>query len=300
MRWTPGALLLAAACNRPAAIAPDVVALTVTTPAQEANFGDAIPLTIVRSWRKDLTAQEWPAQAFAPLRLRLVDAVRRENATHVEDTRRYDAYVFGTDPLTVAVPAFVARGAGEEVHKVDGPHLTLRMRSSLAAADDLTAELPRDLFPAPARTPSACWWLVPLGLLAVLAWWWRRATHPRATRVDGAVTQRPDARALTRLAKLRGPAPTDPAAVAAFFTELAATLRDYVGERFGVRSAERTTDEILAADVLQALPAHGLAARALTVCDLVKFARAHPTPAECERAVDAVSEFVRGTAEVAS
>ena len=136
MKWACVGLLLAAACADRVVIAPDEIALQVVTGAAEVEFGRAIPLTVVRSWRKGLVPQEWGPQAFAPLSLRLVHAARAENATHVQDTRRYDAFVFGRDVVQLTVPAFRARAADGSERIATGNDLTLRVSSTLPVADD--------------------------------------------------------------------------------------------------------------------------------------------------------------------
>ncbi len=300
MKWACVGLLLAAACADRVVIAPDEIALQVVTGAAEVEFGRAIPLTVVRSWRKGLVPQEWGPQAFAPLSLRLVHAARAENATHVQDTRRYDAFVFGRDVVQLTVPAFRARAADGSERIATGNDLTLRVSSTLPVADDGVVELPSDLLPEP--PPSRVHWWLTLGaaglagVIALAGWsrWRARAVKSPAVAIDRAAGT-PHERAQRRLARLRTQTPEGAAATKVYFIELAAILRDYVAERFNIKSAERTTDEILAASELLALPSHDLAARALAVCDLVKFARAAPVPPERERALTAVEHFVRDT-----
>ncbi len=300
MKWACVGLLLVTGCGERVVIAADEIALQVSAGAAEIEFGRAIPLTVVRSWRKGLVPQEWGPQAFAPLSLRLVHAARVQNATHVQDTRRYDAFVFGRDVVQLTIPAFRARAADGSERIATGNELSLRVRTALPADDDGAIELPSDLLPEP--PPSRMhWWLtlgaaVLTGGTAMVGWsrWRARAVKSPAGAIERAAGT-PHERAQRRLARLRTQTPEGAAATEVYFIELAAILRDYVAERFDIKSAERTTDEILAASELLALPSHELAARALAVCDLVKFARAAPLPTERERALTAVEHFVRDT-----
>lgn len=83
------------------------------------------------------------------------------------------------------------------------------------------------------------------------------------------------------------------------YTTLAAIVRTYVEQRFGLRAPEMTTEEFLgvsARDARLAGPHRGLLGQFLGECDLVKFARHVPTVDDGERALVAATRFVEETA----
>jgi len=83
------------------------------------------------------------------------------------------------------------------------------------------------------------------------------------------------------------------------YTTLAAIVRTYVEQRFGLRAPEMTTEEFLgvsARDARLAGPHRGLLGQFLGECDLVKFARHVPTVHDGERALGAATRFVEETA----
>ena len=84
------------------------------------------------------------------------------------------------------------------------------------------------------------------------------------------------------------------------YTTLAAIVRTYVEQRFGLRAPEMTTEEFLgvsARDARLAGSHRGLLGQFLGECDLVKFARHVPTVNDGERALAAATRFVEETAE---
>lgn len=74
--------------------------------------------------------------------------------------------------------------------------------------------------------------------------------------------------------------------------------RRYVENRYAIRAPERTTEEFLReAQDNPALSGHsGLLKSFLRHCDLVKFARLQPEPAEVSAAVEACRSFITRTA----
>lgn len=268
--------------------------------AEQIGFGEAFTLTVVRSWRRDLVPQDWGERAFAPLRLRLVGAERRENATHVEDERRYQAFAFGRDPLVVALPPFRARARDGSERSVPGPELRLRVHTSLPEPAG-AIELPGEPLSLPAGSGVPWTVLGAIALAAALGWlaWRRRAPAvPRPSAVPATTGDAPHQRALQRLAALAGAADLDAAGTMRWFTELAAIVRDYAGARFAVRSAESTTEELLGSVPLRALDevVRARAARTLGAADLVKFARALPGAEARREALADAEGFVRATA----
>jgi len=86
--------------------------------------------------------------------------------------------------------------------------------------------------------------------------------------------------------------------VEAFYVAVSDAIRQYIERQFRLRAAEQTTEEFLQdmARSPRMLPSHKeLLAEFLAHCDLVKFARYRPGPAEMEGAFGAASRFVDET-----
>ena len=83
-----------------------------------------------------------------------------------------------------------------------------------------------------------------------------------------------------------------------FYTELSGVIRHYIEDRFGLRAPEQTTEEFLqdlAARLVLATDQCLALANFLEQCDLVKFARMHPTTSEGQAALRAARGFVEAT-----
>ncbi|MBL9173639.1 MAG: DUF4381 family protein [Verrucomicrobiales bacterium] len=131
------------------------------------------------------------------------------------------------------------------------------------------------------------------GLLAAAWWWWRR----RSPAAHAAFVESPADRARKRLTEAMD-LMHDPER---FATRVSEVVRTYLEERFGLRAPERTTEEFLAELATSvALEARhkALLAEFLTECDLAKFARAEPGPAELEQLQASAFRLVDETAPV--
>lgn len=88
-----------------------------------------------------------------------------------------------------------------------------------------------------------------------------------------------------------------------FFLELSAILRHYIEAGFAIRASEQTTEEFLATvgrgNTLLA-PHKALLHDFLSLCDLVKFARHLPLPAEPETAAGLCRTFIEATTPAAA
>jgi hypothetical protein len=246
---------------------------------------------------------------LAPLEVRLVETRRREDSRHVEETRVYEAYAFALGEVTIPAPVFRARPRdGGRERATIGEDVTLRVRTALDPASPGPPEFPGDPLPRPEPEPSPWWvpWSIG-GAVAVLAlglgaW----ALHRRAARrrmpavVEEAVPPPPPAhaRALARLRRLRERRVQSRDEIESCYLEASAVLREYLGERFSLRTRERTTEEVLAAPQtarVLAPPHRALVGEVLAECDLVKFARHLPPPSERDRVLDSAEEFLLQT-----
>ena len=86
--------------------------------------------------------------------------------------------------------------------------------------------------------------------------------------------------------------------VEAFYVAVSDAVRHYIERQFRLRAPEQTTEEFLQ-DMTRAQrlrPSHKeLLSEFLTQCDLVKFARFQPGPADMETALGAATRFVDET-----
>jgi hypothetical protein len=282
-----------AACRDGTPIASDDFAVDVRAGANAVDFGSAFPLEVVRSWRNDLTPEPWDAKALAPLVVRPEGVSRREDAVHVQETLRFAAYAFAAGDVVVDVPSFVAATRdGRAAASSEPQRLTLQVRHAVDSAAPGPIELPGE--PVPERKPWIAWafgasLLAGIGAFVVARRRRRAASnvpeHAPPPVVDPAV------RARESLAALRGrPVATTDEDVA-FHDDVARVLRTFVAERWGVRTAERTSEELAAAVDGASRPA---LVSSLGACDLVKFARHASCAAERERVLGRAVEFVSG------
>ncbi|MBN8249388.1 MAG: DUF4381 family protein [Verrucomicrobia bacterium] len=128
------------------------------------------------------------------------------------------------------------------------------------------------------------------GVLAALWWWWRR--RPERPAGPGESPADRARKRLTAALDLRH----DPER---FVTRVSEVVRTYLEERFGLQAPDRTTEEFLAELRTSVALESGhkeLLGEFLTTCDLVKFARADPGPAELDGLHDAAARLVEETA----
>lgn len=280
-------------------------AVRVDCDATIVELGRPFPVSVVRVWPADHAPEPWDDAALRPLVLRPVSTADRRDGDRVAELRKFDAFAFGLEDVTVASPAFTATSrAGAEVRAVAPAGISVRVQRALDPAAPGEPELPGGPFPPPVawRTWAG---VAALGAAAAAAGLVLRRRARRRDDAGPAVAARepiapppgPHERALERLAALREQAPRTREESEAWHSEVSDVLRDYVAERFGVRAAEATTDEILGA--LRSGPAAPTADAArdvLRAADLVKFARDEPAAAERDRTLALAARFVRETA----
>jgi hypothetical protein len=291
-----------AACGDGDPISDHDVELRVVTEAREVELGRAFPVTVVRAWRRELEPDAWEDDALAPLDLRLLETTRREDDTHVEETRRYDAYAFELGEAVVPAPSFEARPRGGGAPVVArGRRIDLLVRGALDPDDRGEAELPGGLlserFPWLPVSAAA----VAVVVLATLLVVRRRRTGapvdaPSEDPPPGPQSEGPTLleRSLERLARLRARAPGSPDDILDWFVEGASLLREHVGESFAVRVVDRTSEELVAD--LADRPGASALRSLLRVCDTVKFARVRPDDDGRDRWLEQAEACLRATA----
>ena len=188
-----------------------------------------------------------------------------------------------------------------------GP-LPVEVTSVLPPDADFTE--PKDILgpvPLPPPPPSPLPWreILAAAAAAVLAaaagvLLWRRRGRIGAARA--APMESAHAMALAALARLDASGLDTQEKLDAFYVRVSRVLRRYLDWRFGLRAAERTTEEALReAAAREEIAGHGGALRAfLGACDRVKFARHRPGAEEPAAALANAAGFVRDTADPAA
>jgi Domain of unknown function (DUF4381) len=165
------------------------------------------------------------------------------------------------------------------------------LNPDLAELRDVTP--PEQLPPAPVWRVPVYWAALPLALAGALlgvVYFRRRARRQ--------VPPPPDVWALSELERIeRLPLP-EQADVERFHTLLSDVVRRYLELRFQLPAPEQTTAEFLAAVQSSSLPdeQQAMVRDLLERCDLVKFARAHPSVEECQALATAARRFVQESA----
>lgn len=213
------------------------------------------------------------------------------------------ACVYLNECRTEAPPA--NRAAATDFVRI-GP-LPLEVTSVLPPDADFTE--PKDILgpvPLPPPPPAPVPWrpiLAAAAAAALLAaagvWLWRlRRRGAAAQRVPMAAAH---ALALAALERLDAGGLDTPEKIDAFYVRVSRILRRYLDWRFGLRAAQRTTEEVLReAAAREAVAGHRSALGAfLAACDRVKFARHRPESDEASAALANATGFVRDTADAA-
>lgn len=214
------------------------------------------------------------------------------------------ACVYLNECRTAAPPA--NRAAATDFVRI-GP-LPLEVTSVLPPDADFTE--PKDILgpvPLPPPPPAPVPWrpiLAAAAAAALLAaaglWLWRlRRRGGAAQRVPMAAAH---ALALAALGRLDAERLDTPEKIDLFYVRVSRILRRYLDWRFGLRAAQRTTEEVLReAAAREAVAGHrGALGAFLASCDRVKFARHRPESGEASAALANATGFVRDTADAAA
>lgn len=180
--------------------------------------------------------------------------------------------------------------AGQETH-LQSPPAKILIQSVLTEKDQNLTDLKKQ-----AEIPEPSRWLlwVALGLVALLlaglAWWlYQRRTRPSAVPYSGPQMD-PFQLAEAELRDLLGRGLLEKSLIKQFYVALSEIVKRVLEAGYDIPAIERTTDEILEAlrsedstpvplDELESVGSF------LGACDLVKFAKCIPSPAESEAAV---------------
>ena len=126
--------------------------LEVRVATGEVEFGKAFALTVLRVWSRDLLPESWDDRALSPIVLRPIETSRREDALRIEETRRFEAYLFRHGEVTIPAAAFRARPRnGGLMREVHGETLELSVTAGLDPANAGSIEV-LELLPPPASS----------------------------------------------------------------------------------------------------------------------------------------------------
>lgn len=138
-------------------------------------------------------------------------------------------------------------------------------------------------------------------VIAVLLLWWRLSKRPDHTPVP---KEAPPAlplheRVLSELRKLEGERIWQQGLHKAYHSRVTDLLRGYIEERYKVPALESTTDELVLALRVSPLKREQQERleNMLRLADMVKFAKATPSPIENEQMMIAAQQFVEDTAD---
>jgi hypothetical protein len=209
----------------------------------------------------------------------------------------------GRQTLTLPpVPVAVARASGEIATLCTKPHTI--------TVEDPTASTPQAKPRAnpPPRVQREEWTSLKRALMygaagivlgAILAYFIRRYLRRPRPAPPPPPPRPPWEVALERLDEVRHAGLLEVQRHSEYFDRVSDAVRSYLGARYDFDGLESTSDEILAAlrrarIASPALP-YDVISSFLGDCDLVKFARATPTPEDCARALAAGETIVRAT-----
>lgn len=171
----------------------------------------------------------------------------------------------------------------------------------LLAAGQLMAQVPEEdirgpkppvEIPQPEKFPLAIWaWIAGGALLLVLAFFlWRHFSRRKQSRSPLAIAFA----SLAELEKSR-----NLLAAEAFANEAAATIRQYIADRFGIAAPRRTTEEFfrdLTGEAAQPVIAESEHLKAfLKSCDLAKFAGSNLDARQRDELIQSARGFVTAT-----
>ena len=287
-------LLAAAACGGGPPIPEADVLLRVTAGVAEVELGRAFPLTVVRVWNRDDEPSPWRDAALAPLVLQPLGVTQRDDGRRIEETRRFRAFAFSLSDVSVPAAVFVARPRnGGPERTAQAEPLRIRVNRALDPAAPGEAELPGPPLhvPLPWRTWTATAVAALVAVAVLLVRRMRRRRPAIDTETAPPAVPPPPTSAEIALGRIAGLRSRGGGGDEVFHVEASSIVREYAGARFGLRTAEMTTEQIVGAladrrDSLRAV---------LAKCDLVKFAALQTSAPERTELLDAAERFVRAT-----
>jgi hypothetical protein len=281
--------------------------LTVKADKDEVALGEPFVVTVrIEHPALDVYALPEPL-AVEPLGLRGAPSVSRgANGERAETI--FELPLVNLKTLEPRLPPIRLRVDGPDgPRELEVPGTAIRMRSVVAEEHAPNAEQahhgPKP--PVPVLVRSYLWaWLAGGAILLVAAFLaFREIRRRRALRPKPSPPlPTPEEEAMARLVALKQRRPWERGLGRAAVFELSEILRAYLGRRMQFDALDLTTEELLAQMRERRPFAVDLAdlSRDLSWHDLVKFAKAEPTPHECEAAIDRAASLVDRTRTAAS
>ena len=168
---------------------------------------------------------------------------------------------------------------------------------------------PFKVIKAPVEEPYTLGEILPwvlIGLIAIVAiiflivWWRKRKKNQPLFRVKPKPLLPPDVEAINKLEEIRLARVWQSGKVKSYFSSLTDVMKNYLKRRYSFDAPEMTTDEIL--DELAKFVSNPGAVDKLKgmmqLADLVKFAKAQPTPLENDLSLNHCIDFVSETKPV--
>ncbi|MBL7981507.1 MAG: hypothetical protein JNL52_06805 [Flavobacteriales bacterium] len=292
------------------------IAFTITLAAQGQNafvsadtlvlrIGERANITLGIDLSGAATKVNWPAlnDTLAPhlevIRRGAMDTLRSENGTIARINQRLEITSFDTGFW--AVPPFTFTVDGRNLETAP---LLFEIRG--VAVDE--GGRPRDLSPLFEPPFDLGYWLrqhwmwitagiALLGLIIAMIIQFRKPRKPKAS-TPAPVAQRPvHERFLELLDRIEKEQLWQAGDHKAHQSQVTDAVRGYIEERYDIPALERTTDELLQAIRVTTLSPEQqqLLANMLRAADLVKFAKAVPSPSENEQLLRSARDFIRAT-----
>lgn len=275
--------------------------IRATLDKKEALIGDHIRLQLQADYAADLLLQ-FPnfgkhLDSLEVLDVQPKDSTIANNRIHA--TQNIILTVFDTGFYRLPPLAFTYRGANSLFSQINTDSLYLSVKEP-------PVDLQGDIKPiANIIEPPSSWldWLPYIVLALVLLsaiigfiWWKRRPKASTPAQISAAPLLPPHKIARQQLQQLTQQQWWQQGKVKQYYTNLSDILRQYIETRYQKPAMEQTTDEILqsldkeiSATELQTLK------NTLSLADMVKFAKATPTPEQHIAAMQNAEHFVEKT-----
>jgi hypothetical protein len=278
------------------------VRLDVSADRSTATVGDPITLRVRLTYPHGTTIRSFaPERSLHDLTLldRAVQPAKPLPDGRIEEVRTLKVAAYKVGSLDVpSMEATFVDDTGQE-GKVTSAPVALRVESVLAPGESQ----PADIKPQAGMPESRLGFFLLLGLAALLiavwAFWRRRARAPEPTVAAPVVPPRPPHEtAYAELERLLSSGWLEQGRLKELYIELAEILKRYLEARFGIDTFERTSSEILEALRLARVPvkATAIAREFFSECDLVKFAKHRPEKEETRATVEKAYRLIDETA----
>lgn len=280
------------------AFAQDKISVESTLDKQTITIGDRVRYTVKISSDTSLTVDSLSVGTNLGM-FEIKDYKPRESS--VKDSLRvttesFEITTFTTGDYQIPPMTIHYRTRSGEMKSITSDPLPIKVNSLLSG------EKGEDI--RPLRGPKSfkrefpTWWVVGgavfLLALGVFLYFYRRARKPIDLTGGVVDTRLPWEIALDALGKLRDSDLIARGEYKLFYLSLSEIFRGYLERRYGISALERTTDEIIAEFRTLALDKQEekIIHTFLDDCDLVKFAKYHPSAEDIEKDFSAAKDFV--------